>query len=88
MALADRSSFYAVALVAQCVFYLLAGYGAWLDGSGRVAASRMPGDAFAAPWHDRRLERQARSPQCLSLVGRRPSLVDRAARVAFTFRGA
>ena len=41
MALADRSFVYAAALGAQCLFYLLAGYGAWLD-------SRSAGPAPAA----------------------------------------
>jgi biofilm PGA synthesis N-glycosyltransferase PgaC len=49
MAIADRSLVYAAALLVQCVFYLLAGYGAWLEGRGRIAASRMPA-AFAATW--------------------------------------
>jgi biofilm PGA synthesis N-glycosyltransferase PgaC len=34
-ALADRSFVYAAALVVQCSFYLLAGYGAWLDFKSR-----------------------------------------------------
>jgi cellulose synthase/poly-beta-1,6-N-acetylglucosamine synthase-like glycosyltransferase len=50
MAVADRSFVYAAALLSQCVFYLLAGYGAWLEGRGRIAAtSRMPA-AFDARW--------------------------------------
>ena len=49
MALADRSLVYAAALAAQCVFYLLAGYGAWLDQRGHIAAGRMP-RSFAATW--------------------------------------
>jgi poly-beta-1,6-N-acetyl-D-glucosamine synthase len=49
MAVADRSVVYAAALLSQCVFYLLAGYGAWLERRGRIAASRMP-PAFAATW--------------------------------------
>jgi len=49
MVIADRSLVYAAALVSQCVFYVLAAYGAWLDRRGRIAASRMP-PAFAAAW--------------------------------------
>ena len=41
MALADRSIVFAAALGAQCVFYLLAGYGAWLDLCGTTASSRI-----------------------------------------------
>jgi len=46
---ADRSSVYAVALAAQCVFYLLAAYGAWLERRDRVAARRLA-PACAASW--------------------------------------
>jgi biofilm PGA synthesis N-glycosyltransferase PgaC len=45
IALADRSLVYAAALVSQCLFYLLAAYGAWLEQRGRIAAP-----AFAATW--------------------------------------
>jgi hypothetical protein len=41
MAIADRSIVFAAALAAQCVFYLLAGYGAWLDRCGTTTASRV-----------------------------------------------
>jgi biofilm PGA synthesis N-glycosyltransferase PgaC len=47
--IANRSPVYAIALVSQCVFYLLAGYGAWLEQRGRVAASRMT-PALAVTW--------------------------------------
>jgi len=40
IALADRSPVYAAALALQCAFYLLGGYGAWLDFRGTLAASR------------------------------------------------
>jgi cellulose synthase/poly-beta-1,6-N-acetylglucosamine synthase-like glycosyltransferase len=40
IALADRSVVYRTALVVQCAFYLLAGYGAWLDLQGTTAARR------------------------------------------------
>ena len=46
MALANRSLVYAAALAAQCLFYLLTAYGAWLDQRGHIAASR----SFAATW--------------------------------------
>ena len=49
MVIADRSLIYAAALAAQCGFYLLAAYGAWLDQRGRMTASRMPA-RFAATW--------------------------------------
>jgi cellulose synthase/poly-beta-1,6-N-acetylglucosamine synthase-like glycosyltransferase len=53
IALADRSVVYAVALAGQCAFYLLAGYGAWLDfkesrPAARVATS-LAGASLAAP---------------------------------------
>jgi biofilm PGA synthesis N-glycosyltransferase PgaC len=52
MALAGRSVVYAAALSGQCVFYLLAGYGAWLDLRDRAAgASATPA---AAAWHENR----------------------------------
>jgi biofilm PGA synthesis N-glycosyltransferase PgaC len=41
MAVADRSIVFAAALAAQCGFYLLAGYGAWLDMRGTIAFGRM-----------------------------------------------
>jgi len=31
IALADESAFYAAALAGQCIFYVLAGYGAYLE---------------------------------------------------------
>jgi cellulose synthase/poly-beta-1,6-N-acetylglucosamine synthase-like glycosyltransferase len=49
MAVADRSFLYALALLSQCVFYLLAGYGAWLEGRGRIAANCLP-PAVAVTW--------------------------------------
>jgi hypothetical protein len=50
MAVANRSLIYAAALAAQCVFYLLAAYGAWLDHQrGHIMAGRMP-RALAATW--------------------------------------
>ena len=49
MAIADRSLTYAAALGAQCAFYFLAAYGAWLDQRGRIAAGRTPA-TFAAAW--------------------------------------
>jgi cellulose synthase/poly-beta-1,6-N-acetylglucosamine synthase-like glycosyltransferase len=49
MAVANRSPFYAAALAAQCLFYLAAAYGAWLDQRGYIAAGRMP-RSFAATW--------------------------------------
>ena len=65
MAIADRSLVYAAALLVQCVFYLLAGYGAWLEGRGRIAASR---DArrVCRDVAGRRFERSARSPECVN----------------------
>src|SRR6185295_8143951 len=50
MTLAHRSIVYAAALFAQCAFYLLAGYGAWLDlrDAETVGAPRVK--AMAA-WH-------------------------------------
>ena len=45
IALADRSPFYAAALAAQCLFYLLAGYGAWLDSQGPAAVPATPAAA-------------------------------------------
>jgi cellulose synthase/poly-beta-1,6-N-acetylglucosamine synthase-like glycosyltransferase len=38
MALAGRSAFYTAVLVVQCAFYLLAGYGGWLDLRATLAA--------------------------------------------------
>jgi biofilm PGA synthesis N-glycosyltransferase PgaC len=49
IAISNRSFVYAIALTSQCVFYLLAGYGAWLEQRGRVAASRMT-PALAVTW--------------------------------------
>jgi hypothetical protein len=49
MAVANRSLVYAAALAAQCAFYLLAAYGAWLDQRGHIAAGRMPA-SFGATW--------------------------------------
>jgi poly-beta-1,6-N-acetyl-D-glucosamine synthase len=49
MAVANRSLVYAAALAAQCAFYLLAAYGAWLDQRGHIAAGPMP-RSFAATW--------------------------------------
>jgi biofilm PGA synthesis N-glycosyltransferase PgaC len=49
MAVANRSLVYAAALAAQCAFYLLAAYGAWLDQRGQLAAARMP-PSFGATW--------------------------------------
>jgi poly-beta-1,6-N-acetyl-D-glucosamine synthase len=46
MALAGRSLVYAAALSGQCAFYLLAGYGAWLDLQG-VTARAKPAAAAA-----------------------------------------
>jgi cellulose synthase/poly-beta-1,6-N-acetylglucosamine synthase-like glycosyltransferase len=50
MALAERSIVYAAALFGQCVFYLLAGYGAWLE----VKGAGTPRTAPVAAWHDSR----------------------------------
>jgi biofilm PGA synthesis N-glycosyltransferase PgaC len=47
--LADRSPFYAAVLAGQCLFYLLAGYGAWLDSHGVVATARAE-DGAPASW--------------------------------------
>jgi cellulose synthase/poly-beta-1,6-N-acetylglucosamine synthase-like glycosyltransferase len=50
-ALADRSPLYAGAFVVQCLFYLLAGYGAWLDrrdAAGRNARAPRHGGAVHA----------------------------------------
>jgi cellulose synthase/poly-beta-1,6-N-acetylglucosamine synthase-like glycosyltransferase len=52
IALADRSAVYAFALAGQCAFYLLAGYGAWLDfKESRPAgvATSLAGASLAAP---------------------------------------
>jgi cellulose synthase/poly-beta-1,6-N-acetylglucosamine synthase-like glycosyltransferase len=49
IAIANRSLVYAIALASQCVFYLLAGYGAWLEQRGRVATSRTT-PALAVTW--------------------------------------
>jgi hypothetical protein len=53
MALANRAIVYAAALFAQCAFYLLAGYGAWLDSrdARSVSESRV---AQVAAWHEGR----------------------------------
>jgi biofilm PGA synthesis N-glycosyltransferase PgaC len=51
MALADRSIVYAAALFVQCVFYLLAGYGAWLDQRDRAARASV-GAAAAVTWDE------------------------------------
>ena len=48
MALADRSFVYAAALGAQCLFYLLAGYGAWLD--SRSAGTAPASDEQQVNW--------------------------------------
>jgi poly-beta-1,6-N-acetyl-D-glucosamine synthase len=48
IALADRSIVYAVVLAAQCAFYLLAGYGAWLDFKEFIPASRVSPHLAAA----------------------------------------
>ena len=53
MALANRSMVYATALLAQCAFYLLAGYGAWLD--SRDARSVVASGVSQVPaWHEGR----------------------------------
>jgi biofilm PGA synthesis N-glycosyltransferase PgaC len=49
MVIADRSWVYAAALAAQCGFYFLAAYGAWLDQRGRSAA-RPDAATFAPAW--------------------------------------
>jgi cellulose synthase/poly-beta-1,6-N-acetylglucosamine synthase-like glycosyltransferase len=49
MALADRSIVYAMALALQCVFYLLAAYGAWLEYCGPVAAAQTAAPARGWP---------------------------------------
>jgi cellulose synthase/poly-beta-1,6-N-acetylglucosamine synthase-like glycosyltransferase len=49
IALAGRSPLYAAALGAQCLLYLLAGYGAWLDRRGAVEA-RESTPGFAVGW--------------------------------------
>ena len=49
IALADRSMVYTAALTAQCAFYLLAAYGAWLDFKESLAPGRVRPTA-AAPW--------------------------------------
>jgi hypothetical protein len=49
MAVADRSIVFAAALAAQCAFYLLAGYGAWLDLRGTIASSRVV-PAMSVTW--------------------------------------
>ena len=41
IALANRSLVYAAALLGQCVFYLLAGYGGWLELQGTTASVNM-----------------------------------------------
>jgi hypothetical protein len=48
MALAQHSAGYAVALAAQCVFYLLGGYGAWLNDT--AASRRATNERDAAAW--------------------------------------
>jgi cellulose synthase/poly-beta-1,6-N-acetylglucosamine synthase-like glycosyltransferase len=48
MALAEQSVLYAVALAVQCLFYLLAGYGAWLDLRGQLESRSTP--ALAERW--------------------------------------
>jgi cellulose synthase/poly-beta-1,6-N-acetylglucosamine synthase-like glycosyltransferase len=56
MALAGRSIVYAAALFGQCAFYLLAGYGAWLDLQGIAARATPPAAAAntAVGWTARR----------------------------------
>lgn len=53
IALADRSIVYEVALAGQCAFYLLAGYGAWLDFKESIPArglgTSLAAVSFAAP---------------------------------------
>jgi cellulose synthase/poly-beta-1,6-N-acetylglucosamine synthase-like glycosyltransferase len=57
MAVADRSIVFAAALAVQCAFYLLAGYGAWLDLRGTIASSRVA-PAISVTWRSvRRPER-------------------------------
>jgi cellulose synthase/poly-beta-1,6-N-acetylglucosamine synthase-like glycosyltransferase len=45
VALAAQAIVYAAALAAQCGFYLLGGYGAWLDFVSRPAAEPRPGES-------------------------------------------
>jgi biofilm PGA synthesis N-glycosyltransferase PgaC len=53
LALVTRAPIYAAAFAAQCLFYLLAGYGAWLERRGvldaRPASPAYPGDWSATP---------------------------------------
>ena len=49
IALAGRSPVYTAAFAAQCLLYLLAGYGAWLDRHGAVDA-RVHAPGVAASW--------------------------------------
>jgi poly-beta-1,6-N-acetyl-D-glucosamine synthase len=46
VALAKEGIVYALALAAQCGFYLLGGYGAWLDFVSRPAAELRPGESL------------------------------------------
>jgi hypothetical protein len=52
--LAAEHLIYALALVAQCAFYLLAGYGAWLDAASRRAPVPPQTESPRAGW--RRLD--------------------------------
>jgi hypothetical protein len=70
LALAGRHSVYAAALSAQCVFYLLGGYGAWFERRAQLRVSRQSPARLAMP--------RVHPPH-----GR--SWLDRTARIAFTF---
>jgi cellulose synthase/poly-beta-1,6-N-acetylglucosamine synthase-like glycosyltransferase len=72
--LAGRSAFFAAAFAAQCLFYALAAYGAWLDrraGTAARAAGRVRTPTRRPAWH-RGLDAGSRA-------------VDRLARIALTF---
>jgi poly-beta-1,6-N-acetyl-D-glucosamine synthase len=62
VALAAEHAVYAVALAAQCGWYLLGGYGAWLDSRSRPApelnASESPAVAPIARWKRARAEKR------------------------------
>jgi biofilm PGA synthesis N-glycosyltransferase PgaC len=57
IALAETHVFYALMLAGQCIFYLLGGYGAWLDHKAAQAATVAAGQADphpAKPWRGRK----------------------------------
>jgi hypothetical protein len=63
VALAAGSIVYTAALAAQCLFYLLAGYGAWLD--RRIGPDVVPSDGrYDMHWSNATSEASARGAGC------------------------